>query len=224
MTDLFQAAPCPSYRLIPSKFPPIGLFDTVATTADAAAVMELVGWTNDRLVEERLHRLPEDEWAYGRPNSSIVMAAFLHVQPSGGRFNGQELGAWYATAALRTAAFEVAHHLRREAVATRRASLARDFRTYTAELHGFYLDIFGQKAEKADVYDPSSYAASQPLGEGIRASGGAGIIYDSVRHLGGINIVAYRPKNILRVAQADHWHLMVEAASSRISLTKLTGS
>jgi hypothetical protein len=224
LSGVFLGTPSPSYRLIPSKFPPIGLFDTVATTADAAAVMELAGWTNDRLVEERLHRLPEDEWVYGRPNSSVVMAAFLHVQPAGARFNGPDLGAWYAAAALRTAAFEVAHHLRRETVVTGAASLERDYRTYTAELDGSYLDICSQQVQRADVYDPCSYAASQSLGESIRASGGAGIIYDSVRHTGGVNIVAYRPQNILKVTQADHWRLTVGAASSRISLTRLMGS
>jgi len=43
-------APHPAFRLIPSRFPPIGLFDTVATAADLRPVMELEGWTNDRLV------------------------------------------------------------------------------------------------------------------------------------------------------------------------------
>ena len=67
------------HRLIPSQFPPLGLFDTVATAADLAAVMELVGWTNDRLVVDRIARLPKIEWVYGTANASIVMAAFLHV-------------------------------------------------------------------------------------------------------------------------------------------------
>jgi RES domain-containing protein len=223
LSDVFSAPPSPSYRLIPSKFPPIGLFDTVATAADAEAVMELAGWTNDRLVEERLRRLPEDEWVYGRTNSSIVMATFLHVPPTGARFNGPDLGAWYAAAALRTAAFEVAHHLRREAVVTSAAVLARDYRTYTAELAGSYLDIRGQQTQRPEIYASAGYTASQALGESIRASGGAGIIYDSVRHLGGINIVAHRPRNILKVTQADHWRLTVEAASPRIGMTRLSG-
>ena len=54
-------APQPSYRLIPSRYPPVGLFDTVSTAADLEAVMELAGWTNDRLVKERVARLPPGE-------------------------------------------------------------------------------------------------------------------------------------------------------------------
>lgn len=150
-------APQPSYRLIPSCFPPIGLFDTVATAADLEAVMELAGWTNDRLVEERLYRLARTEWVFGRTNSSIVMASFLHVAPGGMRFNGSELGAWYSAAKLTTAIIEVAHHMRREAVATGIARLARTFRTYTARLEGSFVDISGEKETMADIYDHTSY-------------------------------------------------------------------
>ncbi len=106
MNDVHSPAPVPAHRLIPSQFPPIGLFDTVATAADLAAVMELVGWTNDRLVAHRIDRLPRDEWVYDRPNASIVMAAFLHVAPGGMRFNGGDLGAWCAFAALTTGIVE----------------------------------------------------------------------------------------------------------------------
>jgi hypothetical protein len=224
LTNIYSAAPVPTYRLIPSKFPPIGLFDTVATAADLEAVMELAGWTNDRLVEERIGRLPESEWVYGRRNASVVMASFLHVPPAGSRFNGPDLGAWYAAAALPTAAFEVAHHLRREAVATGAVTLHRDYRTYTATLKGSYLDIRGQQTARADVYAADSYAASQALGESIQASGGAGIIYDSVRHAGGVNVVAHRPRNILDVTQTDRWRLTIQAASPKVTLEKLSAS
>ena len=93
MTDAYSSAPRPTHRLIPSQFPPIGWFDTVATAADLGPVMELAGWTNDRLVAERIDRLPKDARVYGRPNASIVMAAFLHVSPGGMRFNPVNLGA-----------------------------------------------------------------------------------------------------------------------------------
>jgi hypothetical protein len=221
LTDVYANAPAPAHRLIPSRFPPIGLFDTVATAADLNAVMELVGWTNDRLVAHRIARLPQDEWVYGRPNSSIVMAAFLHVAPGGMRFNSGELGAWYAAAALTTAVAEVAHHLRREAVARGISGIERTFRAYTCTLAGSYLDIRGQQAIRSDVYAPDSYVASQALGEAIRAAGGAGIIYDSLRHVGGVNVVAHRPRNVLDVVQTDHFEIAVEAASKRIAAMRV---
>ena len=222
MTDRYAAAPAPTYRLIPSKFPPIGLFDTVATTADLSAVMELAGWTNDRLISQRLARLAPNEWVFGRPNASVVMAAFLHAAPRGMRFNGPDLGAWYAAGALATAAAEVAHHLRREAVATGTPRLSRCYRTYTSILSGAYLDVRGEQADRAELYDPLSYAAGQALGEQIRQAGGDGILYDSLRHVGGTNAVAYRTGKILNVAQADHYEVVVLAREPRIEVRRLT--
>nr|WP_168724637.1 RES family NAD+ phosphorylase [Rhizobium laguerreae] len=207
--------------MIPSQFPPIGLFETVTRAADLEAVMELVGWTNDRLVADRIQRLPEDQWVYGVANASIVMAAFLHVAPGGMRFNGPDLGAWYAADDLRTAAAEVGHHLRREAVARSVATMARTYRSYAADLIGDYLDIRGEERLRPDIYDGTSYAASQVLGEEVRSSGGAGILYDSVRLKGGVAIVAHRPRNIQGVVQADHFEITVSATDRRIDVRKL---
>ena len=36
-------------RLIPSRYPVVGLFDRVASPADLEALFELEGWTNDRI-------------------------------------------------------------------------------------------------------------------------------------------------------------------------------
>jgi hypothetical protein len=198
------------------------LFDTVATTADLAAVMELVGWTNDRLVAERIDRLPRGEWLYGVPNVSIVMAAFLHVSPGGMRFNGPELGAWYASDDIRTAAAEVAHHLRRETVARGVASMSRTYRAYAATLLGDYLDIRGQESTRSDVYASERYDASQKLGEEVRSSGGAGLIYNSLRRQTGVNVVAYRPRNITDIVQTDHYEITVLATSRMIDVRKMS--
>lgn len=222
MTDGYVSAPRPAYRLVPSRFPPLGLFDTVATAADAAAVMELASWTNDRLVAERIDRLARDQWVYGRPNASIIMASFLHVAPGGMRFNGPDLGAWYASASLVTAAAEVGHHLRREAVARSVTAMRRTYRTYSATLIGDYLDIRGKQSAYPDAYVPNSYAEAQAFGETVRASTAAGIAYDSLRHRGGTNVVGYRPAGITDVIQTDHFEISVEAASRRIDVRKLT--
>jgi hypothetical protein len=220
--DTFASAPRPAHRLIPSQFPPIGVFDTVATTADLVAVMEMVGWTNDRLVADRIDRLPQGEWVYGIPNASIVMAAFLHVAPGGMRFNGPELGAWYASDDIRTAAAEVGHHLRREAVARSVATMSRTYRVYSATLLGDYLDIRGQQVTRPDVYASDRYDASQKLGEDVRASGGAGLLYDSLRRRAGSNAVAHRPRNIVDIAQTDHFEITVLATSRTIDVRKLS--
>ena len=183
--------------------------------------MELAGWTNDRLLSERLQRLPHEEWVFGRLNSSIIMATFLHVAPGGMRFNGPELGAWYAAARLTTSVVEVAHHMRRETVATRQDGLARTFRVYAAKLEEDFVDICGEQATLPAVYDPTDYAASQKFGEEMRKGGEFGILFDSLRHEGGINAVAFRPSRIAEVTQGDHYEITVERASPRMQAKKL---
>lgn len=221
MSERQVAAPHPAYRLIPSRFPPIGLFDTVATAADLEAVMELAGWTNDRLVADRIARLPRAEWVYGRANASIVMGSFLHAAPSGARFNGPDLGAWYASASVTTAVAEVGHHLRREAVSLQAKALVRQYRVYRCRLEGDYLDIRGGQAKHASLYASDSHIAGQVFGEASRAANGSGIVYDSLRHVGGTNVVAYRPGQVLDVTQAEHFELTVEATGRRIEARRL---
>jgi len=218
-----EPAPHPTFRLIPSRFPPIGLFDTVSTAADMEAVMELVGWTNDRLVADRIARLPVAERVYGRANSSIVMAAFLHAQPGGARFNTGELGAWYASATLATAAAEVGHHLRREAVSRSLSQISRTYRAYSARLEGEFVQICGKQKEMPEVYASDSYVASQAFGESVRRSQADGILYDSVRLSGGVNIVAFRPSKILDILQTDHFEVTVWPDRRTIDLRRING-
>ena len=154
---------------------------------------------------------------FGRANASIVMAAFLHAAPGGGRFNGPDLGAWYASADQTTAVAEVGHHLRREAVARQQPSLRRTFRAYTSRLNGRYLDIRG--STRPDLYAYDSYTAGQEFGEAERARGG--FVYDSVRRQGGINVVAYRPSKVTDVMQAEHFDVAVSAVARRIEVTRL---
>lgn len=82
MTRLAHA-PVRAHRLIPSRFPLIAAFETVTAPEDIAPVFELEGWTNDHLLAPRLRRLARSDWVYGRPNASVVMAAFLHGAPQG---------------------------------------------------------------------------------------------------------------------------------------------
>jgi hypothetical protein len=209
--DDFPTAACPdrTIRLIPSRFPPINAFETVTDAKDFSAILELEGWTNDRLVAGRLARLPRDEWVFGRPNASVVMASFLHAAPDGQRFNGPDLGAWYAALALKTVIAEVAHHLRRDAVRRGHGTREETYRCYHATLDGAFVDTRGRAAQAPALFDPASHAAGQPFGEAVRAGPRDGILYDGVRHSGGTCVVAYRPTKVLDVVQGDHYRINV---------------
>src|SRR5260221_7523044 len=71
-----------THRLIPSRYPPIGILDQVSSPEDLEAVFELEAWTNDRVSHELgiLYGIPKDEWFFG-PNATVVMAAFWTKEP-----------------------------------------------------------------------------------------------------------------------------------------------
>jgi hypothetical protein len=209
----------PTYRLIPSRYPPLSAFESVTSADDLEAVMELEGWTNDRLVAERAARLSKAEWVFGVPNASVIMTSFLHGGLTSLRFTSADLNGWYASFARRTAIAEVAHHLRREAVNMRVPSLTLQYRTYSAKLIGAYEDIRDMAATRPELYRADDYAASQTFGETIRAAGGDGIVYDSVRHVGGVNAVALRPKNVRDVVMGSHYEITAPVSGKVIART-----
>ena len=106
-------------------------------------------------------------------------------------------------------------------MATRIDRLARTFRTYTARLDGSYLDLRGCRQAMPDIHAPDSYQASQRFGEDVRAKGGEGILYESLRRAGGLNVAAFRPGNVRDAAQADHYEITGAARSRRIEVVKL---
>lgn len=79
----------------------------------------------------------------------------------------------------------------------------------------------GEASALPDLYDALSYAASQSFGEGVRSSGGHSILYDSLHHAGGENVVAYRTTDIQDVVQTDHCEISVSAAAHQIEARKL---
>jgi hypothetical protein len=222
MTDYdVVSAPAATTRLIPSRFPPIPAFDAVTTAADLSAVMDLEGWTNDRLVSPRVARLPRSEWVYGRPNASIVMAAALHGSPGGLRFSDANLGAWYGSTHLNTALLEVANGLRKEIALSALTQKSESYRQYKADLAGDYVDIFGAHPEYHDP-DDASYPAAQAFGRRVRQDvTRAGIRYESVRHPGHENWVCFRPPLVRSVIQADHFKIEVPK-SGRVIVRRLS--
>jgi hypothetical protein len=100
--------------------------------------------------------------------------------------------------------------------------MSRVYRAYTAILLGDHLDITGQQATRPDVYAGERYDASQKFGEEVRASGGAGLLYDSLRRRTGVNVVGHRPRNIADIVQTDHFEISVQATSRTIDVRKLS--
>jgi hypothetical protein len=196
-----------THRLIPSRYPPVGIFDTIAEADDLALIIELEGWTNDRFLAELgvIGRIPSAEWVVGRPMASVIMAAFCHPDPQGARFNGADLGAWYAARSLQTAHAEVIHHrtIELEEIGVLDARL--QMREYLADMDAEFHDIRDDDPAFAPLYDPDSYIVSPAFAQPLRAGGSNGVLYRSVRHEGGECVACFRPRVVTNVRQAAHF-------------------
>lgn len=195
----------PSHRLVPSRFPPAGLFDRVADPRDLEAVLAAEQLTNERLRDEvgELRLVPPAERVSG-PGTTPIMACFTHVAREGSRFSDGTYGVYYAARDLATAIAETAFHRGRFLARTREAPGEIDMRCYLADIRAELVDVRGHGRRKPDILDPDSYAASQPFGRRRREEGAGGIVYDSVRHAGGQCVAIFRPKLVAPCRQGPH--------------------
>jgi hypothetical protein len=195
----------PSYRLVPSRFPPVGLFDRVASPEDLEFVLAAEGLTNDRLRDEvgEISLVPPAERVSG-PGTTPIMAAFTHINRDGSRFADGTIGAYYAGKELETSVAESAHHRAIFLASTREAPGEVDMRVYLADIRGDFADVRGHGRRKPDIMHPGDYAASQAFARARRAEGANGIVYDSVRNPGGQCVAVFRPKLVAPCKQGPH--------------------
>lgn len=199
-------------RLVPTRFPSTGILDRIAEPDDLDAVIELEGWTNDRLSNELgiLHRLRKEEWVVGKAMASVIMAAYCHPRSTGARFTGPDRGAWYAGRTVETSHGEVIYHRTKELAEIGVLETFVQVRTYLADFSGRFHDIREDRQEYKPFYSPTSYTASQRFGHDVFEQGSNGIVYRSVRHAGGECVVCFRPRRVLNVRIGKHyvyrWH------------------
>ncbi len=195
----------PCCRIISSRFPTIHLFERVANPADWEALYWLESLTNPRLRDEvgDIELVPAQDRVFG-PGTSVIMAAFTHLNPQGSRFADDTFGAFYAALSLDTSIAETRFHREIFLSATRQEPTELDMRTYLCDVVASFHDIRGKREHLAAIYDPDSYAASQKFGRALRFSGSNGIVYDSVRHTGGECVAVYRPRLIQNCRQGTH--------------------
>jgi RES domain len=195
----------PCFRVISSRFPPIHLFERVSGPEDWEALYWLESLTNPRLRDEvgEIELVPREDRVFG-PGTSVIMAAFTHLNPDGSRFADSTFGAFYAAASLDTSIAETRYHREVFLRATHERPLELDMRTYLCDVSASFHDIRGLRDRMPDIYDPDSYVASQKLARSLKLSGSNGVVYDSVRHAGGQCLAVYRPRLIQNCHQGTH--------------------
>lgn len=191
--------------MIASRFPTVGLFDDVAAPEDLDVVFAIEALTNPRIRQElgELSLVDPADRVVGA-GASLVMAAFTHLNPLGSRFSNGSYGVYYAAETLETAVAEVSYHRAEFLRRTSEPEIDIDLRWIQADIQARANDLREYQTMVPEVYSPTSYGASQALGQALRAQGSAAVAYDSVRHPGGHCVAVFKPRALSNARAAGH--------------------
>lgn len=219
----FQNQVC--YRLMPSKFPPIALFEDVASHEDFEILYNIQAITNPRLRQEvgNLHCVPPAERPYGIRGCSYALGPFVHLNPAGSRFSRGQFGIYYAAIDVETAIAETRYHQERyfssiEGLKYDRLSMRSLKTIFSASLH----DISGDEYRQSNLYHAQDYKESRHLGDQLKKINSNGLVYDSVRHPGHLCFALFTPKIISDVIQAAHYSYIWDGERISVAMEMLS--
>lgn len=195
----------PAYRVVPTRFPTVYLFDRVANAEDFDALYALESMTNERLRDEAglIELVPADERQFG-VGSGPIMAAFTHLNPLGSRFSDGSYGVFYAAHEKETAIAETRHHTARFLSATNEAPLRVQMRLYAVDVVGEVADLRKAARKQPGIVAADSYTEAQAVGRQLRDKGIAGLVYLSVRRAGGECVAAFKATLLRHCMHAAH--------------------
>ena len=207
------------YRLVNSKFPPIDLFDDVASAEEFAALHALQALTNPRLQNEvgNLALLPPERIPFGIRGCSYAVAPFTHVNPQGSRFSDGNFGVLYFADTLETAITEVKHH---QQVYWQNIPQLHYERFVFRGLKGIFDegglgDALALPIDHA-IYAADDYSISQPFGDDVRRSMD-GLRYHSVRKLHASCWALMTPSNVADVIQTTHLEMIWNGTITQVN-------
>jgi hypothetical protein len=192
-----------AYRIVPSRFPPVGPWDRIAQPADFEALAQIEALTNPRIREElgALALIPPERRVSG-PGTTPIMAAFTHLNPEGSRFSDGSYGVFYAAHEIETAIRETVYHRELFMARTAEPPLQLQMRCYATSVARRLHDLRGGYPRE---HAPADYSAGQRLARMLRSSGSDGIVYDSVRRPGGQCAALFWPDCVGPCVQAGHY-------------------
>ncbi|OHV07541.1 RES family NAD+ phosphorylase [Kushneria phosphatilytica] len=194
----------PSYRVVPSRFPPIDLFERVAEPDDFELLNQLEGETSARLREEAgaIHLVREADRRFG-PGWTPVMAAFCYFSEQGSRFSDGTFGVYYCALTEATAIAETRYHAERFMRDSAEPPMQLQQRVYLSDLQGNLHDLRHQSEAQA-LLDPDDWSAARAFGRQARDFGSDGIVYPSVRDPEGECAAVLRPPVLSATRQGRH--------------------
>lgn len=194
----------PAWRLVATRSPGVDVFQGLSDFGEWEELYELESFTNERLrlVVSNLAFIPRERRALG-PGSAYIMAPFAYWAP--GRFGDGSFGVLYAALDEATTLAEVAFHRARFLRATRTPRETATYQMLSLKVAGAFEDLRGVDRPELFDPDPAGYGASQAFATGILARDGDGVLYPSVRRLGGTCVAGFRPD---RFSDCRHLRLL----------------
>ncbi|KTD83057.1 RES family NAD+ phosphorylase [Legionella waltersii] len=192
------------HRLVPSKFPPVSLFDWADSAEELEQIALLEGLTNERIHAElgNINLINKGDWISG-PGSTPVMAAFTHIgHPS--RFSDGSFGIYYAASSLETAIQETVFHRERFYSASQEKPCSISMREYIAKIQKPLVDLSNNPNRDLFNPDPAYYNQSQKFGKEIHEQDHWGLLYPSVRNPEGLCMAIFRPPALTIPTQGCH--------------------
>ncbi|WP_245556383.1 RES family NAD+ phosphorylase [Algicola sagamiensis] len=192
-----------NYRLIPSHFPPIQLFEHLLDPEELEVAYALEALTNDRLRDEAGDiALVEPHDRMVGPGSSAIMAAFTHAGYAS-RFTDGSFGVYYAGLSIETAIAETVFHREKFLGATNEPPCQITMRSYISQTQKPLLDVRSQ--DYSHLYDPTNYQPSQAFAKRVREQDVWGLVYESVRRQDTHCIAIFRPTGLTPAKQGSHY-------------------
>lgn len=196
-----------TYRLIPSRFPPIDLYERVASPEEFDILHEIESLTNDRLRDEvgDISLVAREDRIAG-PGTSYIMAAFTHarVNEDGGRFD-RGFGMFYCAKELETAIEETKYHRAKFFSDFNSSPTTVDMRSLVTDLAQELHTVLNRQDELPDIYHLKDYSAGQALGKKLKNAKSWGIEFSSVRRENGTCYGVFRPPALSNCRQAKHY-------------------
>lgn len=226
-TELSRAVPQwdAYHRLVPSRFPPINIFENLVDAAKLGVVFAVESLTNDRLRDEAgdISLVESAERVVG-PGATPIMAAFTHIgKPS--RFTNGEYGVFYAASSVAAAISETKYHRAQFLAATHQPPQEITMREYVGRCDEELIDIRGPAWQDLHDPDPANYPKPQRFGRRLRDKGELGVLYYSVRYSGAECLGAFKPTAVGLPIQGGHYRYVWDGdtISNVLSIAQFAG-
>lgn len=194
------------YRLIPSKFPPIDLFEDLVNPDDFEQLCAIEMLANPRLKDQLpgINLIKREDIISGN-GATAVMAAFTHINKAS-RFTDGSYGVYYAADNLHTAIKETIYHREIFMRQTNENAGSIDMRVYISHVNKPLHDIRTKSNKRyQSLHHKYDYTEPQAFGRQMRDKDSWGICYRSVRDSDGECIAALRPPAVSIPHQGPHF-------------------